>query len=83
MKFGHPHIKVKIKVRATQNLIKNKMTGRVHILCRIFEKNAKKLKFKSQYQKKRFLAIFAKKKNDVFSILIPHFQHLPVILSFM
>ena len=38
------------KVLATQNFIKNKMTERSDVLTRwhIFEKNAKKLKMKSQ-----------------------------------
>ena len=39
------------KVRATQNVIKDKMTGRVNILWRILAKIAKKLKLKSQGQK--------------------------------
>ena len=39
------------KVRATKNFIKDKMTGRVNIILRIFEKIAKKLKMKSQEQK--------------------------------
>ena len=42
------------KVRATQHFIKDKMTGRVDILRRIFEKSAKKLKMKSQERKNVF-----------------------------
>ena len=38
-------------VRATQNFIKDKMVGKVDILCRIFDKSAKKL-MKSQDRKK-------------------------------
>jgi hypothetical protein len=49
------------KVRATQNFIKDKMNGRVDILWRIYEKIAKKLKMKSQEQKKRrFWLIYLK-----------------------
>ena len=35
-----------LEVLATKNFIKDKMTGRVNILWRIFEKTAKKLKLK-------------------------------------
>ena len=48
------------KVRATQNFIKDKMTGRVDILWCIFEKIAKKLKMKSQEQKRFFRLIYLK-----------------------
>ena len=40
-----------LKVLAAQNFIKHKMTGRVDILQCILEKNAKKLKMKSQERK--------------------------------
>ena len=38
----------RIEVWATKNFIKDKITGRVDIVCRIFKKTAKKLKLKSQ-----------------------------------
>ena len=41
----HPLIKVKNKVRATKNFIKDKITGRVDILWHIFEKKCKKLTY--------------------------------------
>ena len=40
-------------VRATLNVIKNKMTGRVDIPWCIFEKSTKKLKTKSQDREKK------------------------------
>ena len=43
------------KVLATQNFIKDKMTGRVDILWPIFKKIAKKLRIKSQERKTSFL----------------------------
>ena len=41
--WSPPYISKK-KVRATKNFIQNKMTGRVNLFWRIFEKNAKKVK---------------------------------------
>jgi hypothetical protein len=49
---------VRQKVRASQNFIKDKMTGRVNILKRIFEKIAKKVKIEVTGTKKRSFWLF-------------------------
>ena len=46
------------KVRATQNFIKDKMTGRVDILWRIFEKVTKKFQMKSQERENVVFGLF-------------------------
>ena len=75
------------KVRATQNFIKDKMTGRVDILWHIFEKIAKKLKMKSGTEKRRFRLIYLKTFHKstylgpVTSILtfLPFFQKFAIV----
>ena len=53
----------------TKNFIKDEMTGRVDILWRIFEKIAKKLKMKSQEQKKVHNSTFFSPVTSVFTFL--------------
>ena len=62
--------------QATQNFIEDKMTGRVDILWRIFEKIAKKLKMKSQEWKNVIFGYFICKlsKNLIFWFLLLQFQ---------
>ena len=61
------------KARATQNFIKDKITGRVDILWRIFEKIAKKkLKIKSQ-----------ERKNVVFCKLLLNCANLGPVTSIL
>ena len=80
------------KVRATQNFIKDKMTGRVNKLWRIFLKIAKKLKNKVKgTEKRRFWLIYLKTFHKstflgpVTSILtfLQTISTLPVISSFL
>ena len=47
-----------IEVRATKNVMKDKMTGRVDIVRRIFEKIAKNYKLKSQDPQSTYLEHF-------------------------
>ena len=61
----------------TQHFIKNKMTGRVHILWRIFWKNAKKLKNEvTGTEIRRFWLIYLK-TFDKFTFFSPVSSILP------
>ena len=62
----------------TKQLIKDKMTGRVDIIWRIFEKIAKKLKWKSQNPRKHNFWMVLEKfaKNDFFCSFILNFLAL-------
>ena len=58
----------KMSYKVTNFFIKDKMTERVFIVRRIFEKIARKLKLKSQYPKKHnFNQMLT--KDDVFRVL--------------
>ena len=58
------------KIRVTQNFIKDKMTRRVNILWRIFEKIAKNLKMKSQERKTSFLVNLSENFPKIWALLL-------------
>ena len=68
----------------TKNVIKDKITGRVNILFRIFEKYAKKWKFKSQFPKKHSFSPFRRNffGPETSILIFLHFYQKSTLLVF-